>query len=131
MEQDQFSQDQFFDTCINESYACATACDFCAASCLSESNVQAMTKCIKLAIDCAEICRLAASYMGRDSDMASIICTACAQVCDTCGEECSHHQLLHCQQCAEACRSCATECRRMAAAWRQPAAELHAAMAAH
>ena len=131
MEQEQFNQRHFSQACIDECYTCATACDFCATSCLDEAHAQDMKQCIKLAMDCAALCRLAAGYMARDSDMASLICNICAQVCDSCSEECSHHQMAHCQQCAQACRQCAAECRRMAAAWRQPAADLGGVAIAH
>ena len=48
-------------SCIDACYACATACDHCAASCLEEQDVAGMARCIKLDMDCAESCRLAAS----------------------------------------------------------------------
>lgn len=104
-----------FQSCIDECNACADACDHCAAACLSEQDVQAMARCVKLDMDCAQICRLAAAYMARGSEFAGMVCNACAEICDACGEECGQHPMAHCQQCAEACRRCAEECRRMAA----------------
>jgi len=104
-----------FKSCIDACNACATACGHCAASCLAEKDVQRMAHCIQLDIDCAEICRLAAAYMARGSDLAGPICETCAEVCDACATECEHHKAMeHCRQCAEACRRCAAECRRMA-----------------
>lgn len=103
-------------SCIAACNDCADACDHCATACLDEKNVTAMARCIKLDIDCAALCRLAASYMARGSELASVICEACAQVCEECGEECAQHKMDHCQKCAEACRRCAEECRRMAGA---------------
>jgi hypothetical protein len=94
--------------------ACANACDHCAASCLSEDDVQMMAICIALDIDCARICRSAAGFMARDSEFAGKICRLCAEVCDRCGAECARHENDHCRQCAEACRRCADECLRMA-----------------
>lgn len=44
--------------CIEACYLCATACDNCAASCLDEENLEMMRECIKLDIQCANICRL-------------------------------------------------------------------------
>lgn len=74
-----------------------------------------LARCIKLDMDCAQICRLAAGYMARGSELAGMICNACADVCDACAEECEQHrQMEHCQRCADACRRCAAECRRMA-----------------
>jgi len=56
-----------------------------------------MAKCIALDIDCAEICALAASVMGRASETSKQVCSACAQVCQMCGDECAKHQMQHCQ----------------------------------
>ncbi len=104
-----------FKSCIDACNACAEACGHCAASCLKEADVRMLSRCIALDIDCAEICRLAASYMSRDSECAQDICALCAEVCDACGDECDkHHKMEHCRQCAQACRRCAEECRRMA-----------------
>lgn len=107
---------QQFQSCIEACNACADAGDSCAAACLQEHDVKMMAECIRLDIDCAAICRLAASYMARGSQFAQMICQACAQVCEACGAECARHQHDHCQRCAEACRRCADECRRMATA---------------
>ncbi|MEW5888655.1 MAG: four-helix bundle copper-binding protein [Pseudomonadota bacterium] len=105
-----------FQSCIDACYACADACDHCAASCLQEQDVKALARCIRLDMDCAQICRLAAAYMARGSELAGAICELCARVCETCGEECARHPMSHCQTCAQACRRCADECRRMASA---------------
>lgn len=105
-----------FKSCIDACYACAAACDHCAAACLQEDDVKMMARCIALDMDCAQICRMAASYMARGSEFAKAICQACADVCQTCGDECAKHQMGHCQECAQACHRCAEECRRMAQA---------------
>ena len=103
-------------TCIEACSTCADACDHCATACLAEKDPKAMARCIALDIDCAAICRLAAGFMARDSEMASAICGVCADVCEACGAECEKHEMQHCRDCAEACRRCAEECRRMAGA---------------
>ncbi|MGZ8318822.1 MAG: four-helix bundle copper-binding protein [Telluria sp.] len=100
--------------CIDACDACADACDFCLASCLREKDVKMMARCIALDIDCAQICRMASSYMARDSEFATAVCQMCADVCDSCADECTLHSAEHCRQCAKACRRCAEECRRMA-----------------
>ena len=99
--------------CIDACNTCADHCDHCAVSCLSETNVKEMARCIALDIDCAAICRLAASYMARGSEFTMDICECCAKICDACADECAKHQNDHCQQCAEACRKCAIACRSM------------------
>ncbi|HCY63683.1 MAG TPA: four-helix bundle copper-binding protein [Oxalobacteraceae bacterium] len=103
-----------FASCIEACNACANACDHCATACLQEPDSQAMARCVSLDMDCAQICRMAASYMARGSEFASTICQACAELCDACGDECAKFQMEHCQACAQACRRCADECRRMA-----------------
>jgi hypothetical protein len=112
---------QQFQSCIDACNSCATACDHCAASCLKEEDVKAMVRCIRLDTDCAAICRLAASYMARGSELSAVMCEACAEVCDACAQECDRHKhMAHCQECAQACRRCAQECRRMASQARKP-----------
>jgi Domain of Unknown Function (DUF326) len=103
-------------SCITACEECADACDHCATACLAEPNVAEMARCVRLDMDCAQICRLAAGFMARGSELAAQACQACADVCEACGEECARHKNDHCQKCAEACRRCAEECRRMAGA---------------
>ena len=59
---------QKFASCIEACYACAQACNHCAAECLREQDVKKMACCIALDVDCAQICELAASVMGRASE---------------------------------------------------------------
>ena len=104
---------QQFASCIEACNACATACDHCANACLDEKDPRAMARCIRLDMDCSAICRLASAAMARGSEQASAICGLCAQICDACADECGHHQMGHCQDCATACRRCAQACRGM------------------
>ncbi|MFT3859524.1 MAG: four-helix bundle copper-binding protein [Aquabacterium sp.] len=107
---------QTFGVCIEACQACANACDHCAAACLREDDPKPMVDCIAMDMDCAQICRLASSFMSRDSVHSAAVCTLCADICDACGKVCSQHPMDHCQACAVACKRCADECRRMAAA---------------
>jgi len=100
--------------CIEECQACATACEACASGCLSEEDAGQFAGCIRLDLDCAAVCRLAATLMGRESALAEEICTLCAGVCAACAAECDSHDAAHCRRCAEACRRCAQACREMA-----------------
>ncbi len=101
-------------SCIEACNSCADACDHCAAACLKEANPKPMARCIALDMDCAAICRLAVSYMARDSEFVAAMCSLCADVCEDCGAECARHDMQHCRDCAVACRRCAQECRDMA-----------------
>lgn len=105
---------QIYNACIEACNACALACNHCAASCLHETDVKMMARCIALDMDCAQICSLAAAAMARGSDRAKAICTLCADICQSCGDECANHEMAHCQECAKACHQCAQECRKMA-----------------
>ena len=105
-----------FRSCIDSCNECALLCDHCAAACLREHDVAKMARCIQLDIDCAAICRLAAGYMARGSELSADACELCAAICEECAKECARHPMAHCQDCAKACRRCAEECRRMASA---------------
>ena len=37
---------------------CVTECNHCATACLDEQDVKMLSKCIKLDIDCADICKI-------------------------------------------------------------------------
>lgn len=107
---------QLLHDCIAACNACADSCDHCAVACLGEDKPGEFTRCIALDVDCAAICRVAAGYMARGSELADELCATCALVCERCARECEQHAHMdHCRLCAEACRRCAEECRRVAA----------------
>jgi hypothetical protein len=94
---------------------CAAECNHCATACLDEQDVKMLARCIKLDIDCADICQLTASLVARASEHASHLLKECAEICNACAEECEKHgHMEHCRRCAEACRRCAEECSRLA-----------------
>lgn len=104
-----------YQECIKACNVCADACDHCSTACLGESALDSLTRCIRLDIDCAALCRLAAGVMARGSEWAGAICRLCAEVCEACAEECEKHDHNHCRECAKACRACAEACRAMVA----------------
>ena len=106
-------------SCIDACYACAIACDECAVSCLKEEDFPHLARCIQLDMDCADMCRLAMAYMGRDSELINLVCYTCAEICDACAEECAHHNTI--KACEDACRRCAQECRKLIASPREAA----------
>lgn len=99
-------------TAIND---CAVWCDICAAACLNEGDIEAMRECIRSSLDCAEVCRLTSSYLGRHSEMIKIMCKACAEICARCAAHCETHDTEHCRACAKACRKAQEECEAIAA----------------
>jgi len=107
---------QDYQECITACQQCAAACDYCASACLHEEDVNEMSKCIQLDIECAVVCRTAAQLMSLGSEHANAICQLCADICNACADECGKHDMAHCRRCAEACHACAQECASMAAA---------------
>ncbi len=94
---------------------CGAACTSCADACLSESNVQQLTKCIRLNLDCADICDATSRVLMRqtqpDMDVLRNQVETCMLACRSCGGECarhSHHE--HCKACAASCQNCESEC---------------------
>ena len=91
---------------------CAAECSRCATACLDEEDVKMMSRCIRLDIDCAEICALAGSFVARGSENAEDVLALCADLCNECADECEKHsQMEHCKRCAEICRECAEACQ--------------------
>ncbi|MBS8241530.1 four-helix bundle copper-binding protein [Marinobacter lipolyticus] len=101
--------------CIAACSRCAATCDYCSVACLEEDNVKEMVRCIRLDVDCANVCRLTAGALARESECLSTMARACAEVCQACGDECGKHDHTHCQDCARACKECAELCRDIAA----------------
>ena len=107
--------------CIRASAECAAACTACADACLSEERVEDLVRCIRLNLDCADICevtgRVIARPSRRDEPTLEAVLDACATICRACADECeSHAEMEHCEFCAEACRVCAEACEKMVAA---------------
>ncbi len=104
--------------CIEECYACAQTCTSCADACLAESDVQDLRQCIRLNLDCADVCnttgRLATRRTGSDEELIRRMLDVCATICRLCGEECARHSHEHCRICADACRRCMQACQEAA-----------------
>ncbi|NPU13481.1 four-helix bundle copper-binding protein [Bradyrhizobium sp. 83002] len=102
--------------CIEECYSCAQTCTSCADACLAEDNVAELTQCIRLNLDCADVCtitgRMATRRTGSDQEMIRRMLDACAAACRFCAEECEKHARMHahCRICAESCRRCLSAC---------------------
>jgi len=93
-------------------YKCSLANNFCAASCLEEDNVKMMKDCIRLDMDCAQICSLTAALLARESEHGEHLLKECAEICGLCATECEKHasEMEHCKECAAACRRCEEVC---------------------
>jgi hypothetical protein len=95
---------------VNTLMNCAATCEYCATACLKEEDIDMMRNCIMLDRDCADICRLTATLLSRNSDNTDRILEVCAEVCQKCADECKHHEHDHCQDCARVCSDCAEAC---------------------
>ena len=101
-----------YQKCIEACIECATECNQCAVACLEEKDVQYLTKCIRLDLECAIICRASAELMTLGSSYSRQICDLCTTICNACAEMCGLHANMgmeHCRECAEACRACVKE----------------------
>lgn len=103
--------------CIEACYDCAQACTSCADACLGEDLVKDLRQCIRLNLDCADICAITGSVAtrrtGSNEEVIRRMLDACATACRLCGEECARHarQHEHCRVCAESCQRCEQACR--------------------
>jgi hypothetical protein len=103
--------------CVEECYGCAQACTSCADACLAEDMVKDLMQCIRLDLDCADICAatgaMASRRTGSNVDVLRATIQTCAEACRVCGEECQKHAQMHehCRICAEICQSCHQACR--------------------
>jgi hypothetical protein len=98
---------------------CATVCTSCADACLAEQHVHELISCIRLNLDCADICRTTAAVVVRlsqpDLDVLRSLIQACHTVCQRCGRECEQHADMHehCRICADMCHACEQVCEEL------------------
>lgn len=104
--------------CVEACYGCAQTCTSCADACLGEEMVAQLTQCIRLNLDCADICAstgsVATRRTGSNEAVIRQMLTACAAACRACGDECEQHatkmNMEHCRICADECRRCERAC---------------------
>ena len=81
-----------------------------------------MVKCIRLNLDCADVCTTTSRVVSRqteyDANVTRAQLEACIAACKSCGDECEGHgeHMAHCRVCAESCRRCEQACRDLLAA---------------
>jgi hypothetical protein len=98
---------------------CAQACTADTDADLGEQDVTEMIRCIRLCLDCTDICTATAGVISRTADydahVARPLLQACVAICKSCGDECERHARMHehCRVCAEACRRCERACREL------------------
>jgi hypothetical protein len=101
---------------------CAQACIADTDANLSEQDLAEMVRCIRLCLDCTDVCTATVAVISRlaeyDPGTTRPLLEACAAISKSCGDECEqhapHHE--HCRVCAEACRRCEQACRDLLSA---------------
>jgi len=98
---------------------CAQACIADADADLREPDLAEMVKCIRLCLDCTDVCTATLGVVSRQTDSDAAVTRplleACVAICKSCGDECERHARhhAHCRVCAEACRRCEQACREL------------------
>jgi hypothetical protein len=95
---------------------CAQACTADNAADLGEHNLADMVRCIRLCLDCTDVCMAAATVTTRlveyDPAVLRPLLESCVAICRSCGDACERHARMHahCRVCAQACRRCEQAC---------------------
>jgi hypothetical protein len=100
---------------------CTQACTADADADLNEQNVAELVHCIRLCLNCTDVCAAAVGVVSHqteyDTRVTKPLLEACSAICKSCGDECERHAQMHehCRVCAEACRRCEHACRELLA----------------
>jgi hypothetical protein len=100
---------------------CAQACTADADADLRENDA-AMLICIRLCLDCTDVCTATVAVISRRAAYGEAVIAplleACIATCARCAEECERHAGTHehCRICGQACRRCEQACRDLLAA---------------
>jgi len=116
-----FGQDALA-ACIAACFDCTQVCTACADACLGEEgHLPHLVGCIRLNLDCADICAATGRVLSRmtqpDATVLRAQLQACLAACRACGNECEMHardmNMQHCAVCAESCRRCEQVCEQL------------------
>src|SRR3546814_7405553 len=87
--------DEALAKCLAEAVACAAVCQSCADACIAENEGGKLVQCIRLNLDCADMCeavsRVALRRAGTDATLVRPLLELTAITCDRCAEECERH----------------------------------------
>jgi hypothetical protein len=74
-----------------------------------------LSTCIRLNLDCSEICATAGRLALTQSPLADAVIQASGMASMACAKECERHaeRMEHCRVCALACRSCELACKSL------------------
>lgn len=102
--------------CLEACFVCAATCTSCADACLGEDDVPELVRCVRLNLDCADVCDATGRVLSRqtaaDAALIRSVLDSCIVACRACAEECERHAEHHdhCRVCAEECRRCEHAC---------------------
>ncbi|WP_253905842.1 four-helix bundle copper-binding protein [Arthrobacter sp. H5] len=108
---------QALTACIEAAFSCAQASDACADACMAEETIVELRKCIRLSLDCADLCMTTGRFLSRlnevDGNLLKTILMACRDFCTTTAIEYEKHadMYAYCRIAAEACRRCEQACQ--------------------
>ncbi len=108
-----------FAQCADACFECAESCTACADACLSEEQIAELRTCVRLNLDCVDICESVGKVLlrqtGRKPETLRAHLEAVIAVVGACAEECERHAQKHehCRICAEVCRRCEQSCLRV------------------
>jgi hypothetical protein len=108
--------------CVEECFVCVVACTSCADADLAEEDVEDLRHCIRLCLDCSDVCAATGQVLTRQTSpepsLTRSLLEACLLACRLCAEECERHAAHHehCRLCAETCRRCEQACADLLAA---------------
>jgi hypothetical protein len=114
-----FTDDRALAECIDLCFECAEVCTTCADACLGEESVDALRRCVRRDLDCADVCEATGRLLSRphepDLEVLKSALDLAARACRSCGDECDRHadRHEHCRLCRDVCRRCEDACRRL------------------
>ena len=96
---------------------CAEAVTACAATMLTEDDMQSLASAVSRDMDCADVVTATRNVLtrgnGPETSLLSAQLEACLLACERSYELCSRHtHHTHCRMCSEATRHCADMCRQ-------------------
>ncbi len=98
---------------IDAALACAQAATACADACVAQAD-SALIQCIRLNLDCADVCQTAAMVASRragaNAPVVIGLLMLAEALCRDCAAEAERHALPACRRSADLARACADAC---------------------
>lgn len=102
--------------CMDAASKCAQMCTSCADACLAKEEVAELRRCIRLDMDCADVCETTVRVLARQTEtdwqLLRSQVLVCKDFCAVCSNECARHahDHEHCRVCGSACEDCVEAC---------------------